>query len=383
MDDAGCFLMSVRTFTLGRDTDPSIRASSTAFVATLSLKVPRPRDGGSPSTSLGTFDFATAAFLPFGRDADPPVRVSVLDNGNRAYFAAEGTVRFDELTQPLSDEMRGRLDAVRLFELSTARVADAGVNAPAAFERADGGRCVSLVSTAFNTVGGMGASCVDAVDCGDPTIRACDPNLGQCINRTCSLTGDAGPGLVCGSQRGGGAAVYTRCNPLTGDPCRADQTCSKSQGTTEGVCVFAGSLTRFEACPAPTDTTDPCGAGVQCAFVTSSMRACTIACDAWSSSGPACAIGERCTGQVCGQPTLLLDPSTLGQRCVLGNTSKLCADDGSKYAGVCHTLVDAGFNAGFRGRADGIVIERECRRSCLLNTHCGDGGSCAFGGCYP
>jgi hypothetical protein len=112
-----------------------------------------------------------------------------------AYFQASGTMQLDAVTSPASAESKGSLKGVKLLESKIDPTTYASVPV-------SDGRCLFVVSAAWDTTVAAGTACTVADDCGDVSKNVCDPATKTCAASQCSSDAACGSGKSCIVQGG-------------------------------------------------------------------------------------------------------------------------------------------------------------------------------------
>ena len=152
---------------------------------------------------------------------------------------------------------------------------------------------------------------------------------GNCVAKTCSTTGDCGPGYMCD-----GTGHCAR-NPTNAGECNQDSECPSGQACIRGNCtpnVTDTSCSKNEDCPlGQICNSGKCGAGcegdVQCgAGYTCQSGKCVKTATAGCTANSDCASGLICQGGNCVKPAPNPVPCT--------TSGKSCGADGDCCAGL-------------------------------------------------
>jgi hypothetical protein len=279
-----------------------------------------------------------------------------------AYFQASGTMQLDAVTSPASAESKGSLKGVKLLESKIDPTTYASVPV-------SDGRCLFVVSAAWDTTVAAGTACTVADDCGDVSKNVCDPATKTCAASQCSSDAACGSGKSCIVQGADtlAGACYPTCTPLaTGTACGSSGECVVVRyDQTLGICKGRGDKKDGDPCSIQDVSTD-CGAGMVCS-PEHAGNLCRKQCDYFAQTDGACTAAQHCTlGSVCSDEPI--DPAKVDTAC-----------DGSSAEGTPCNLVSGKINGicvaetGASGQV--IMCRKVCRKSSAAD--CPTGKTCA------
>lgn len=283
-----------------------------------------------PPLAAGTFplgvapddDLATCqhcVWLPVDWDGEAPF--------GAVFIATAGSLTLTRVNDPLEPVFAGSFSELELRE--------ATVDEEGGTTLVQGGRCLHVPATSFDTAPTPGSSCESAEDCGNPLLEVCSPATHTCSAPECAdFLSCPEERPLCLSQyrdafEGG---CYGVCDPTAGGGCADGEVCLQlSVNPQDGYCLRSGDGALGAACT-PEDTSTACAPGQLCSFDT---LTCTRTC-AFFSEQPGCQDGAQCNvlGE-CAPPASAIDVA-FGAAC--GETAALaqgCAPDGAAFRGIC------------------------------------------------
>ena len=309
-----------------------------------------------PPLTTGTFDLSTMTNLATCQHC-VWVEVDESEDGliDAIYFATEGTLTIDKITDPLEPVFAGQTSRV---VLRRAHVDENGHSTLVA-----DGDCVSIEGVSFDMTPTPGKACESAEDCGNPLFEICDPSTNTCTAPECSFDNPCtGNNEVCLIQYRDlfEGACYQTCDPSAAtDPCGSEQRCvQRGPEPTNGTCKYIGTGELGSTCEVEDNTTS-CAGDAQCSGLS---NRCMATCDFFAAESGCPGITKCGLLGVC-EPPQTGSSAGFGQAC--GTDAYLaqgCADDSEAFRGLCF---------GFEG--DPLT----CERACLGAQGCGSGEFCA------
>jgi hypothetical protein len=232
------------------------------------------------------------------------------------------------------------------------------------------GPCAYVASYGWDTRVPVGTACTYASQCGDVSIKYCDPLTNTCQKAECGQGQGCGAGLVCTSALFGDGAGLCRpaCSPQVGpDACPGGEECVAAKvRPTEGICVPRGTLANGASCDFPALPFNTM-CSQHDSYCASGPGKCSQMCAMFGEgTAPACPAGQFCrttfNGTYCGGNEYV-SPAQVGQGCgpdyFVG-----CAPGGGRLNGFC--LYDT------------AAQDYVCRAVCKVG-----GPPCAAGTCAP
>jgi hypothetical protein len=335
----------------------------------VSLTEPAQGGGYDAQATLYLGPQSQLAHLPITRTVsctdDKPVcdGTSMLLGGNDFYLLS-GTISLDQITSPLSSEIKATLSNL-VFHEAQPLPADGG----SYVETFQGSACATLALQVVDTTVAVGMPCGDVRDCGT-FGKACVVSSGRCALSECSTDGDCGAGRACVAQHTpssatdglAASACYTRCTPSTKSACGSGE-CVRRPGVSptvgEWICMPSGSGTVGGACsPLPGTNSTGCLPGLVSTSSSVGALICARHCDPYAAA-PGCSSTERCIWDSCHLPLspTQVSSAAIGQPCT--TMGQPCADDGKTYRGTCD-------------------FDMKCHAICELGSSCST-GACTVG----